>query len=106
MTLCVLGLFAAEARNSSIISPKSGDLLRYLIFHFAQSVPAGALLVSSTTSRSLFSESVRMFKGCIGAAGSDQIRYSMFFSVWVQMEFNAVRFLLFKRGALPVRGMV
>ena len=60
MTLCVLGFFAAEARNSSIISPNSGDLLRYFVFHLAQSVPAGALLASSTNSISLFSGSVQL----------------------------------------------
>lgn len=79
MTLCVLSLFAAEARKSSTISLKSGDLLRYLIFHFAQSVPAGALLASSTTFRSLFSELVRIRKGCIDASGPNQIRYQMCF---------------------------
>lgn len=53
MTLCVLGFPNAEARKSSTISPNNGDLFRYFNFHLAQSVPAGALLQSSTTSMSL-----------------------------------------------------
>ena len=53
MTLCVLGFANAEARKSSTISPNSGDLFLYFDFHFAQSVPAGALLQSSTVSMSL-----------------------------------------------------
>lgn len=73
MTLCVLGLSAAEARKSSMISPKSGDLLRYLIFLFTQSVPAGALLASSTTSRSLVPGSVLIYTGCTDAPGRDRL---------------------------------
>ena len=53
MILCVLDFWSAEARNNSIMSPNRGDLFAYLDFHLAQSVPAGALLQSSTVSMSL-----------------------------------------------------
>lgn len=58
MTLCVPGFSNAEARNNSMISVNKEDLFRYLDFHLVQSVPAGALLQSSTTSMSLGSTSV------------------------------------------------
>ena len=54
MILWVLALPDAEARKSSMISINNGDLFRYRDFHSAQSVPAGALLASSTNSISLF----------------------------------------------------
>lgn len=57
MILWVFGVSDAEARKSSMISPNSGDLFRYLNFHFAHSVPAGALLASSTISMSLVPKS-------------------------------------------------
>lgn len=53
MTLCVLGFSDAEARNSSTIPRNNGDLFRYFNFHLPQSVPAGALFASSTSSMSL-----------------------------------------------------
>lgn len=53
MILWVFRVSDAEARKSSMISLNSGDLFRYLNFHLAQSVPAGALLASSTSSISL-----------------------------------------------------
>ena len=70
MILCVLELSDAEARKRSIISPKSGDLFRYLGFHLAQSVPAGALLASSTKSMSLIIKSVLLHQRPIVARHS------------------------------------
>ena len=64
MILWVFGFPDAEARKSSIISPNSGDLFRYFNFHFTQSVPAGALLASSTNSMSLISKSVLLARSC------------------------------------------
>lgn len=61
MILCVLGFWNAEARNSSIMSPNSGDLFSYFDFHLAQFVPAGALLQSSTVSMSLIFTSVSYY---------------------------------------------
>lgn len=58
MTLYDLGFSDAVARNSSMISLNKGDLSRYLIFHLAQSVPAGSLLASSTNCMSLVRRSV------------------------------------------------
>lgn len=53
MILWFFGFSDPEARKSSMISVNSGDLFLYLNFHLAQSVPAGALLASSTNSMSL-----------------------------------------------------
>lgn len=60
MILWVFGLPYAEARKSSMISPNSGDLFLYLDFHFVHSIPAGALLASSTSSMSLSLRSVSL----------------------------------------------
>ena len=56
MILWLFDLPKAEARKSSMISPNRGDLFRYLNFHLAQSVAAGALLASSVNSISLITK--------------------------------------------------
>ena len=58
MTLYDLSCPYAEARKSSMTWLNSGDFFLYLNFHLLQSVPAGALLASSTTCMSLILKSV------------------------------------------------
>ena len=63
MIFLVFGFTDAEARKISMISQNKGDLFRYLSFHLAQSVPAGVLFASSTSSISLISKSALLEKG-------------------------------------------
>ena len=78
MTLCVLGRSEAEARKISIICPKSGDLLRYFSFQFAQSVPPGALLASSKTCMSLEPVSVLFHVDNSKSQGAARRLYEMY----------------------------